>query len=340
MKRLSLVIILLSAGCIDPIALKVGQGGSLMVDGWITDQPGPYLVKLARSITYDNSLPLKVYSLYESRAVVKIIDSNGQQYSLTEITPGTYQTPPSLQGTVGMSYQVVIRTSDGKNYESTPEQILPVPPIADIKYEFLVYDVLFFNTNGTARTQRMEGFPVKVVVQDPADSENYYRWQVDGIFEYFTIILDPSLRQCWAPLTRLEPNLEIAEDLYFNGQSYEQQLTIINYTRPTKFLVKVRQQSVTKTAYQYLKKVSAQQNSTGTLFDPPPQPIPSNVHNISDPEESVVGYFGVSGVAKLQTLIDRNKASNYVFPGRNIPIAAGDCRTFEPNATNIKPDGF
>src|SRR6187402_3391330 len=88
-----LFILFFSVSCIDTINLKEsGIGGTLVVDGLITDQPGPYTIKLSRTIAYDNSSPLKVYSIPETKAKVSIIDNLGNEEVLTELTPGLYKT--------------------------------------------------------------------------------------------------------------------------------------------------------------------------------------------------------------------------------------------------------
>lgn len=335
-----LLVVMVSASCIDPINLNVsGRGGTLVVDGWITDQPGPYTVRLTRSIPYDNEKPLKVYPVLEVNAKLSIVDDAGNSEVLTEVSQGVYRTN-TMKGQVGRTYQLFIETSDGNKYHSSNDELRPVPAIDQLQYEYQVTETLYLNAAGTARVQKLEAFAIYALLTDPAATDDYYRWQVDGIFEFFSVNNNPEIKQCWAPLTRLESKLLIASDLYTDGRQFRQYLANVPYDRVTYFLVKVRQQSLSKSAYDFLSRVSSQQTSTGTLFDPPPSLIVGNITNENRPEELVLGYFGASSIAQGSMLINRFPASNYMTPSRYKPALNGDCRTQEPYATNIKPEGF
>src|SRR5262245_33654243 len=89
----TIVMILCAAGCIDPINLRVaGVGGTLVVEGVITDQDGPYTVKLSRSIAYEHTSVLKVYNIPEQKANVSIVDETGVVENMVEETAGSYVT--------------------------------------------------------------------------------------------------------------------------------------------------------------------------------------------------------------------------------------------------------
>jgi hypothetical protein len=339
-KYSTILLIFIAIGCVDPINLKIdGNGGTLVVDGWITDLPGPYTIRLSRSIPYDNSKPMKVYTIPEKNAVVTIVDNLGNINPVPEtIVAGTYSAS-AVTGVPGRSYQLRITTTNGSQYHSTFDEIKPVPPIDALEYEYTVTETLFINANGAARTQKLEAFALYAVVSDPQVAENFYRWQVDGIFEFFSVS-DFLPTHCWAPVTRLESKLVIADDEFTDGHTFRQYLANVPYDRPTYYLVKVRQQSLTREAFDFTKRISVQQTSTGTLFDPPPAPIIGNIVCDTNPAETVLGYFGASSVAVRNILINRFKESGYVNPSRYTPPKPGDCRTMQTNATNIRPEGF
>ena len=342
MRRLAIfLMVVFGAGCVEPVSLKITGGGPLVVDGWITNQPGPYTIKLSRSIPFDNSQPLKVYSVPERNAKLSIVYGNGNIETLTEnSTAGSYNTN-TLLGTVGVSYQLLIETSTGIKYHSTFEEMKPVPNIGSLQAVYQVSEVLFINANGSSRKLRKEDFAIYVNVNDPVDTENYYRWKANGLFEFFSFTETSGVSHCWAPTPgRIESRLELASDLYFDGKSYSQYIGVVPYDRPTYYLVSVRQQSLTASGYNFLKRISNQQTITGTLFDPPATAITGNITNDANSDEVVLGYFGVAAETQASLLINRFKTSNYVNPSRYLLPKNGDCRTHEPNATNIKPPGF
>jgi hypothetical protein len=336
----TLFIISIINSCIDPISIKIeGGDGVLVVDGLITDQAGPYVVKLSRSISYNTDQTVKVYSVPERNAKLVIADNHGGSELLTETRPGEYRTT-QIQGIIGNIYTLSIETSDGEHYQSKEEKLLAVPEITKLESEYHVQEQLITNSNGDSKAFRIESFNIYVIVNDPPETGNNYRWQVDGIFEFFSLTDVPEIKQCWAPLTRLESKLEIAADGAFNGNSFRQLIAITTYDRPTDFLAKVRQQSLTKEAYTFWENLRNQQVNTGSIFDPPPTPVSGNVKNVSSETEVVLGYFGASAIAYKNILIDRLKDSGFSDPVRGVAIKPGDCRFHEPGATNVKPDGF
>lgn len=92
----------------------------LTIEANITDQPGPYYVKLSHTIDFQDSNNFPPVR----QAVITISDNIGNEDVLEEVSPGLYQTD-SLEGTVGRSYRLIVRT-EGKEYSATstmPEQV-------------------------------------------------------------------------------------------------------------------------------------------------------------------------------------------------------------------------
>src|SRR5271156_3114026 len=113
-----LCLFLVASACIEPFDIKLNENQmSYVDDGLITDQPGPYTVKLTQSIPIEDQLtdPGLVQG-----ATITIFDDQGTTETLKEVTPGIYQTI-SIQGTVGRSYYIQIKTADGGSYQSAPE---------------------------------------------------------------------------------------------------------------------------------------------------------------------------------------------------------------------------
>src|SRR5690606_27742860 len=67
----------------------------------------------------------------------------------------------------------------------------------------------------------------------------------------------------------------------------------------------VRQTSISKSAYEYWRKVRELVNNTGSVFDTPPAPIYGNVSNVDDDTEVVLGYFEVARVAQTRMYTTR-----------------------------------
>lgn len=324
--------------CIDVIDVRVSGEGLLVVDGLVTDADEAYVVRLARSSSFDNSNVIRGFNIPEIGATVAVIDDQGGYFNFTEAEAGSYKCV-NFRGQVGMSYQLFITLKDGRTYQSTWEEI-PVPvSIERIEASFRVIETLFTNAAGNVRVNRVEGFDVFVTVTDPGSSNNYYRWKLSGIFEFFSITDSPDVNRCWVPLERLESGLMIADDSRIQGKMFRELIGRMPYERPTRFLATVRQENVSEKAFSFWRKLQDQQVNTGSLFDPTPTPVRGNIVG-QDPSEVVLGYFATASVSTARLLVDRFKASGFVNPANAVMPKFGDCRTHEQNATNVKPDGF
>jgi len=110
----------------------------LVVEGGITNQDGPYTVKLSQTEQLDFLFDGELFQSAQN-AVVVITDDLGNQETLTEVSPGFYSTSNSgtgIRGEVGRQYQLTIQTANGKFYVSTLDEMLPVPQLESITTHF------------------------------------------------------------------------------------------------------------------------------------------------------------------------------------------------------------
>jgi hypothetical protein len=342
MRRVFLFIgLFVSFSCVDPIDLKLAsEEERLVVDGIVTSAPGPYTIKLSTSLPFDNTQVLPGYFKAETKASVSISDNAGNVISLIEKKAGVYETPVGFNAKVGNTYWLSIRLDDGRQYESSPETLEEVPALDSIHHEYITYKRLIRNSQGSYVEVGATGFRLAGAWQDPPLERNYYRWELSGIFEFFSITDVPTIKQCWAPLDRLESTVLLSDDEFYDGKQTVNDLAIILYDRPTQFLATVTQYRLSENAYNFWKSYQAQQFNTGSIFDPAPAPIAGNIRCITNPDETVLGFFGASGIFVKKLLINRFKSSGMVSPTPYKEPIPGDCTKQEPNATNVKPPGF
>jgi hypothetical protein len=108
----------------------------LVVEGMISDDPGPYIVKITKALPYSNEVKLYDYrSEPETQAIVRILSDKGEDVILHETSEqsGTYITrPEDLTGEVGHAYRLLIETQKGDVYESLPSILMEKPDIPDL----------------------------------------------------------------------------------------------------------------------------------------------------------------------------------------------------------------
>lgn len=131
----------------------------IVVIGEVTNGPGPYTVSITSSVNFSqpNVFPPV------SGAQVFITDNHGLADTLTEVSPGNYNTHTYWQGLPGNSYTLSIVVS-GKSYSAVSTMPMPVP-LDSVSFQKSVGD------NGKTQIQAVINF------QDPPDVANYYQFK-------------------------------------------------------------------------------------------------------------------------------------------------------------------
>ncbi len=319
--------LVLLSGCIERIDLEESLSGEqlLVVDGLITDADEPYSVKL----TYTSP----TLQTYEGDPVigaeVYITDEESVRANLLEFGNGEYLTDPStFRGQVGKTYQLQVVLPDGNSYVSLPETMPVVPPIDSIYYALASEDyqsslgtilqrwgVQFYLNTGSGRTR-------------PA----YYQWRWQETYSFIAPLARPM--QLVIPLCFRSG----AQARYLNVASTEDLRSDRIIRREINFVAKsglqlqrrysllVQQYSMTERAYRFWANVQQQQTDGGSVFAPPPAPIPGNITNASDDRERVLGYFQVSAVTEKRIFVNRGQVPPGPggSPGANPGCVEGD----------------
>lgn len=285
----------------------------LVVEGEITNTPGPYRIILSYSGSLDTKQILPATS-----ALVEIIDDMGNQELLSETIPGTYLThPEGIHGQEGRQYKINITLPNGKKYTSD-FQLLKTPPVISLVYpqvEYQIDETLPYDPAGYrfyVNTEIPEGDTVyymwKLTSTYKYAADLVIRWIYDGQLRPFTNF--DSLRYCWttyrisAFYLFQNEHLEITElndfPLHFVGTDVRD--LSIRYSLLTE------QYSISKNAYEFWSKVKEQNESMGELYSKQPFQIRGNVFNPENADEPVLGFFMVAGKSENRIFVNRPEA--------------------------------
>ncbi len=310
--------------CIDRLDIvALNANSQLVVDGHITDAPGPYTIKLSRTRKLVDFSPLATVSAKR----VTIFDNVGNSEALSEIDAGVYQTSPTgIRGVIGREYFVRIETRDNKIYESIPEKINPPGMVDSVYYEFEQYKT----EQGNDKYQ----FRIFMDSKGEPDGENLFLWKLTGTFRVLTspqlffyirnpgrvpvrdprpcsgYILDKSIDrlmpvspceccQCWASLVDKKPN--VSDNYIVSSAKFKKvDMGII----PVEFwhfwdktMVKVEQLSLSKIAFNYFKTVRDQKEGATSLFQPSIGKAASNIF-LKNGNEEIQGFFYAAAISK------------------------------------------
>ncbi|WP_299991596.1 DUF4249 domain-containing protein [uncultured Pontibacter sp.] len=295
------LVMLLVSGCVEPYFPEVLESPSsfLVVNGFLNANGRTTIQLLRTQNLNDTGTPPA-----EENATVVVESETGERYGLHETGYGTY-VHPNLQLNIGAKYRLYIRTRTGSEYASDYVEVKPSPPIENVHW-------------------KAEGGEVKVYVnsQDPNNNTHYYKWEYEQTWQFRTafhsILIydkgqvrfrepsDDPIYVCWKSenSTRVEigSSVKLNEDRISDYRLFSIPFDSEKISMKNSILVK--QYALTREAYEYLEMLKKNTESIGTLFDPLPSQLTSNIRSLSNPEETVIGYITATTMETKRIFID------------------------------------
>lgn len=359
------VVFLALFACIDPIAIKFERkDGLLVVDGMISNKPGPYAVRLSlANVAGTNLRPLRAVT----DATVRICDDQGVCETLLEVADGLYQTQ-TMQAAVGTAYHLEIVTSEDVTYRSAPETLLPPGSLSTIYYEFSDYlgdgfnvfvDAAPIRSDSTSfvkmewnGTYAVEGFPQRrtepVLVDEGERLLRLPDYAPCTGLEFILRGTDPldtmTIKRgdcvccfCWVAE---RPSIPVVrESSYLKEQIFNNVLVtkvpIDRRTMYSKYVIWVSSQSISRNAYRFWEAIRNQKLGATDLFQPQIGSIPGNIYNETDPKAKPLGIFYAASFSdSLSLTFDKKMVPFALLP---IDTLADDCRKAFKNSSNASP---
>ncbi|ASK32326.1 hypothetical protein CEY12_20560 [Chryseobacterium sp. T16E-39] len=107
------LFLLLLSSCVNEIDLNLtDKSGNIVIEGNITDQPGPYIIRITRSTGMIQNSQYQIVT----NAKVIVSDNTSQTETLTYAGDGKYQTT-DFKGVAGRTYTLQVE-ADGKQYSA------------------------------------------------------------------------------------------------------------------------------------------------------------------------------------------------------------------------------
>jgi hypothetical protein len=301
-KRLIWLHLVVLAGCLEPYqAPELNNDlNSLVVDGFIdiTDQTAT--VRLSRTSKLSTGRSFAA----EPGAQVSLEES-GQPIltPLVERPNGVY-VASGLQLNLARQYRLHISTTQGRSYVSDDIVMKQSPPI----------DSVYWKAGS-------DGVHLYVDTHDPTSQSGYYSWdyqetwQNDAFFDpIYKALTDTIVERtpgertysCWTtkPSTGIliSSTRKLSDDAVRGFQILfiprESAKLFVEYS------IEVRQQVLTESSYQFWEGLKKTTESIGGLFDPLPYQLVGNVHNLTNPNEFVMGYVSGGATHKQRIFID------------------------------------
>jgi len=339
-KRLLIFLLLFCSvcTCIDPYSPKLnGFKSFLVVDALLTNENRAYYVKLSRTKEVQNEQTEMV-----SGASVSIRNNDGNNILLQEISTGIYITDSlTFKGETGNSYTLNIKTREGTEYESESCLMYPVQQIDTIYYS---KDQEIIN-NGSETNDGIRIF----VDSRSGEGSKYFRWaytewwkfsipypkQYDYINKNDIPPVALVKRTCWNSNSSDEILIQSTESRLIDRIEKEPVLFIASGKSDRlliQYCIQVRQLSLSKSEFEFWDQMNQIHETGGDIFEKQPFSIISNIHNINNPDEPVLGYFQVSAVDQKKIYITARDISEL-----DIPTYHYDCERIEAGTGDYPP---
>jgi len=308
--KLLILCIISLFGCKEEFLLEsINYKPTLVVEGTITNEPGPYIIKISNSspITDGKMIP-------HENCIVILYENTNYSEQLTEIEPGLYSTSEDgLQGKIGNEYKITIVTPEGNEYECQYQK-LPEPVGIDSLFPKLIYQESLSYPLG------LPGYQFYINTKKSNSLENYFLWDLTETYQYTAeyIVVDfinlenatpedyYKYYRCWK--TQKIKNLYTGKTSNLVvPQIVEHPLHFVSTnTRrlQERYSLLLKQYSINKETYSYYKNIENLFSSENFLSTSQPYNVIGNIKNSKNESELVFGNFTVASVIQKRIYVN------------------------------------
>ena len=325
------LLCLLLAGCIERYYPEEGalKTGTLVINAHLTDQPGKQVIEISRSVDLINPSFDPVYG-----SLARVIREDGELREFSEFRPGYYEAELDDQFLqTGASYMIQVQTPDGNVYESVFDMLRPVPAIDSLYYQ--VETASF-----ASESDSISGIRFYLDFTYDNEAYEYIRWDLTETYEFhnpdmegYILDVDFKLRElsdtsnyriCY--ITNELSTIHSMSLGYLDFGTYiRKPFTFVPNDQLAqklhhKYSLLVKQYSLGEEAFHYWNELKKTSQEQGSLFDRQPALLKSNIHNVNDESEIVLGFFSMAGMVEKRAFAENPEGLDlrdyewYCFP--------------------------
>jgi hypothetical protein len=328
----TVVILVLTVGCQRVFEPEIEDVEPfLVVEGKITTEWGWQYIYLNNSMGYREH----PYFRGVTGAVVYVEDEEGNTTYFDDKGNGAYSRYFSLddEPEIGKTYTLKIITSDGNEYESTPQTIVPSPKITSMYCRYGHTMVLTEDSYGSPVEKVFDGIDIFHETQGILPSNNMYVYGYRAYEQHRTTVKlgeqDINSHNLYRHrcLSSKYANIihTVDADEFGNFWVRNEELMFVSRLDMTTYypivpdtfiilntffeglIFELKQYSVSADAFDYYSEAEAQLAAEGRMFDPASPQLTGNIICTSDSSQTVVGVFSACDVAVWYNYFHVNK---------------------------------
>jgi len=284
----------------------------MVVDGLVTDEQGPYIVRLSYAILYDKA----GYSVLPVEGAAAVIQEDENiKYPLWEnpLRPGEYCSDSAgFTARPGHTYSLQV-IAGGREYRSPPQMLVPAHEIDTIFGEVMTRKYPFTNAGGDLYYHCYKGGLIQVGYKNVVGSRGF-RFNYSFYLQYVAEPLgmdNPPTYYIWHTETFLpEVNItgtdfnlateHILHELCFLPFDEDYYAFIDDWPDTVyagsldSYVVLIDQYRLNDISWEYYKEMDKQLKAEGKMFDPVAAQLNGNILCVTEPRRKVLGFFEVS----------------------------------------------
>ncbi len=334
MQRILFIVffIIVMTGCSEVFQPDIENVDSfLVIEGYITTQPGKHTVFLSYSRSYSD----RTYFSGVTGADVNVIDENGNQVHYYHSGNGVYTAniTDDNAAKIGSAYYLEVVTEDGAVFRSTPQLVVPSSEVKRLSCKYDRRTLLTEDAYGDAIEQEFSVMVLNIETNGILSSDNYYLYgyeaylQCHNFFrdgrgmiydEFHHALLSTYYSRNIHTVNADEfGNFQVRNDelMYitlndlrdydpFNPDSAE-----LDEKRFEGLLIKLSQSSLSPDAYSFYRDAEEQLEAEGRLFDPSYTQLIGNIECVSEVKQEVLGVFYAADVSDYHAYLYINESN-------------------------------
>ena len=316
MRRINSALILLMlswmvSSCIKPFDPDIQSSDvqKYVVTGQITDVDGFQFIKISKTSPVGDPQDIPVPG-----CSVRILDDKGNSFNMIEKANSNYTAFIDSRFLVpGTSFKIDITTPSGENISSDFDQMGRCPEIDSVYYE--KKDLQITNTGKT-----FNGIQFFIDLKGAATDSRNFRWEATETWEYHSDYPlqwyydgemhhvyppDYSLQVCWTTAS-INTIFTLSTGNLVENKYAKLPLNFLGSNGPRLlygYSLLIKQYALSEAAYNYWDQLRTNSTQQGGLYQQQPLTIKGNLHNITNPKDGVLGFFGVSSVKTKRVFI-------------------------------------
>lgn len=298
--------------CIIPYepVIATDDVNKFVVSGQVTDDNEIQTVSVSKASRIGSPQYTQVTGCH-----ISIFDDKGNQFEMRETDPGIYKSYINKSYLApGTSFMLDIVTPDGINIKSDFDRMNECPEIDSI---YFIRKEVPLNL----KDDIVKGLQFYVDLDAGSLSSHFFRWEAIETWEYHVPYArewyydgtihhiyppDYSRMVCWSTDTVENIFTLSTEGLAENRYSMLPLHFVDNYTSRLLYgySLLINQFALSVAAYSYWDQLRANNYEQEGLYKKQPMSIAGNLHNITDPEQEVLGFFGASSIKSRRIFVE------------------------------------